>query len=166
MEHICFNADLYCAIARVAPRWTRMSSQYASLVYALSYGSNKQVCAPSHCVNSNCRLYFCLKDEKKGKNYPRTPQSLQSYWKDSSFYVMVMCFNKSAISLLVLKGEKFGFSLTIFGLLLLLSIVFFFCHFPVIIVQILSFEQKLLLDIEYLFKQVMAWSMCLNGITK
>ena len=79
MEHICFNADLYCAIARVAPRWTRMSSQYASLVYALSYGSNKQVCAPSHCVNSNCRLYFCWKDEKKGKNYPRTPQSLQSY---------------------------------------------------------------------------------------
>ena len=120
MEHICFNADLYCAIVRVAPRWTRMSSQYASLVYALSYGSNKQVCAPSHCVNSNCRLYFCLKDEKKGKNYPRTPQSLQSYWKDSSFYVMVMCFNKSAISLLVLKGEKFRFSLTIFGLLLLL----------------------------------------------
>ena len=49
MEHICFNADLYCAIARVAPRWTRMSSQYASLVYSLSYGSNKQVCAPSHC---------------------------------------------------------------------------------------------------------------------
>ena len=120
MEHICFNADLYCAIARVAPRWTRMSSQYASLIYSLSYGSNKQVCAPSHCVNSNCRLYFCLKDEKKGKNYPRTPQSLQSYWKDSSFYVMVMCFNKSAISLLVLKGEKFRFSLTIFGLLLLL----------------------------------------------
>ena len=129
MEHICFNADLYCAIARVAPRWTRMSSQYASLIYSLSYGSNKQVCAPSHCVNSNCRLYFCLKDEKKGKNYPRTPQSLQSYWKDSSFYVMVICFNKSAISLLVLKGEKFGFSLTIFGLLLLLSIVFFFLSF-------------------------------------
>ena len=116
MQHICFNAS----ISSGARRRAGMSSQYPSLVNSLSYGSNKQVCAPSHCVNSNCRLYFCLKDEKKGKNYPRTPQSLQSYWKDSSFYVMVTCFNKSAISLLVLKGEKFRFSLTIFGLFLLL----------------------------------------------
>ena len=63
---------------------------------------------------------------------------------------MVTCPNKSAISLPVLKGEKFHFSLTIFGLLLCFSIVF--CHFPVI-VQILSFEQKLLLGIEYPFKR-------------
>ena len=33
-----------------------------------------------------------------------------------------------------------------------ISIVVFFCHFPVIIVQILSFEQKLLLGTEYPFK--------------
>ena len=122
MQHICFNADQYCVIARVAPRRIRMSSQYPSLVYSLSYGSNKraQSVLPHTLINSNCRLYFCLKDEKKGKNYPETPQSLQSHWKDTSFYVMVTCFNKSAISLLVLKGEKFRFSLTIFGLVLLL----------------------------------------------
>ena len=48
MQHICFNTDQYCAIARVAPRRTRKSSQYPSLVYSLSYDSNKQVCAPSH----------------------------------------------------------------------------------------------------------------------
>ena len=120
MQHICFNADLYCAIARFAPCRTRMSSQYPSLVNSLSYSSNKQVCAPSHSGNSNCRLYFCLKDEKKEKNYPRTPQSLQSHWKDSSFYVMVTCPNKFAISLPVLNGEKSRVSPTIFGLLLLL----------------------------------------------
>ena len=58
MQHICFNVDLYCAIARVAPRRTRMSSQYPSLVYSLSYGSNKQVCAPSH--SGKLELSFIL----------------------------------------------------------------------------------------------------------
>ena len=117
MQHNCSNADLYRAIASVASCRARMSSQYPSLVNSLSYGSNKQVCAPSHfqLINSNCRFYFCLKVEKKGKNYPRTPKSVQAPWKDSSFYVMVTCPNKSAILLPVLKGEKLRFSPTIFA---------------------------------------------------
>ena len=41
-------------------------------------------------------------------------------WKDFSFYVMVTCPNKWAISLPALKKKKLRFSPTIFGLLLLL----------------------------------------------
>ena len=67
---------------------------------------------------------------------------------------MVKRPNKSAISLPVLKGLKFRFSPTIFGILLLLfDCFFFFVTFPAIIVQILSFEQKLLLGIEYPFEE-------------
>ena len=56
--------------------------------------TNKSV-FPHTLINLNCRVYFCLKDKKKGKNYPRTPQSLQTHRKDSPFYVMVMCPKKS-----------------------------------------------------------------------
>ena len=68
MQH-CFNADLYCAIARVAPRRSRMSSQYPSLVNSLSYDSNKQVCAPSQ----SDKL-----EQKKGNNFSHTEKILLS----------------------------------------------------------------------------------------
>ena len=66
---------------------------------------------------------------------------------------MVTCPDKSVISLPVLKGEKFCFSPTIFGLLLLLFDCFFVIFRLNNIVQILSFEQKLLLGIEYPFNR-------------
>ena len=39
--------------------------------------TNKSV-LPRTLINSNCHLNFCLKDEKKEMNYPRTLQSRQS----------------------------------------------------------------------------------------
>ena len=70
---------------------------------------------------------------------------------------MVTWPNKSAISLPVLKGEKFCFSLTILRAFTF-AFRLFFCHFPVIIVKILSFEQKLLLGIEYPVNELIRYS--------
>ena len=148
-SHICFNADLYCCSA--SDSRVHAVSIRVWLTRCDTAQTDKSV-LPHTLINSNGRLYFCLKDEKKGKKYPQTPQYVQSHWKVSSFYVMVTCPNKSAISLPVLKGENFAFLRRFSGFYFCFSIVFIFCHFPLIIVQILSFEQKLLLGIEYPFK--------------
>ena len=75
-------------------------------------------------INSNYHYTFAWRTRRKGRTI-LTPQSPQSQWKDSSSYVMVMCPNKSAISLPVLKGLKFRFSPTIFAILLFLFDCFF-----------------------------------------
>ena len=80
MQHICINADLCCVIARVAPRRSRMSSQYPSLVNSLSYGSNKQVCAPSH--SDKLELSFILLFEGRKER-----EELSSDFTISSFFL-------------------------------------------------------------------------------
>ena len=107
---------------------------------------------PRPLINSNCRLYFCLKDEKKGKNHPHS--TISSVTLKRFFFV---CYGqvpqqisdftsgpeRAEISLFSNDFRDFTFAFRLF----------FFCHFPAIIVQILSFERKLLLGIEYPFEE-------------
>ena len=88
----------------------------------LSYGSNKQVCAPSHFDKTWIVVYtFGLRMIRKG----RSILGLHNLFSHTETILLSKschaCPNKSAISLGVLKGKKFCFSLMIFGLLILLS---------------------------------------------
>ena len=91
MQHICFNAGLYCAIARVAPRWTRMSSQYPSLVNSLSYGLNKEVCAPSHSDKLELSSILLFEGQEEREELP-SYSTISSVTQDSSFDVFIFIY--------------------------------------------------------------------------
>ena len=123
MKRICDAAYLpipICADFAIAVALCRtcLSSQSVSEKTRChtSYCSIKEVCAPSHSDKLENRLYCSLKDEEKGKNYPRTVSTISSVTL-KRFFLLSHCQMPyhSAISLAVLKGLKFRFSPTIFG---------------------------------------------------
>ena len=151
MQHICFNADLYCAIASGAPRRARMSSQYPSLVNSLSYCSNKQFCAPSH--SDKIEFSFILLFKGRGERKELSPDSTISSVTAEKILLSTSwsrALTNGRFHFRPWKRRNYSFLLRFSGFYFCFSIVF--CHFPVIIVQILSFEQKLLLGIEHPFK--------------
>ena len=118
-------------------------------------------------INSNYHLYFCLTDEKKGKNYPHS--TISSVTVKRFFFLryghvpqQIGDFTsgpeRAEISLFSNDFRDFTFPFPLF-----------FCHFPVIIVQIPSFGQKLLLGTEYplrkpykIFKSITQRHSCLQ----
>ena len=61
--------NLRCSIFALIPFHVELACRVS--IRSLSYGFSKSV-LPHTLINSSCRLYFCLKDEKKGKNHPHS----------------------------------------------------------------------------------------------
>ena len=148
MQHICFNAS----ISSGARRRAGMSSQYPSLVNSLSYGSKKQVCAPSHSAKLELSFILLFKGRGERRELLSSDSTISSVTAEKILLSTSWsrALTNPRFHVRSWKGRNYAFLRRFSGCYFCFSIVF--CHFPSIIVQILSVEQKLLLGIEHPFK--------------